>query len=214
MKHEEIKLDALVEQGMKVIDNSALDSVQENSFQGHSLPTGAVVMFPEDHIVTAEWPIRTRPGRADYALFEKRMEELKNLQAKENPTEDESILIEQYSALKDANDVIPKAKYIIGVDPATNQPVPVLVSYLNRIGRRTADGKGEPVDQLSSFLSRKNNASERRDALKGRTIVVDDDQHTWYMRVFGKNEYAEKSLITINIKDEATCKVDQPVKAE
>jgi hypothetical protein len=212
MNSSELKIDSLVNEGMNVVDPSVLDNVQENSYQGYTLEPGDVVAFPDDAIVTAEWKIRRRPVKADYEAFENAMKELEALKTKENPTESEQEAIVKYSSWKDANDAIPSARYIIGFNPATSEPVPVLVSYLNRMGKRTSDGKYEPVDQLSSFLLRKNNASERRDALKGRAIVVDNEKHTWYVRKFGSSAVDPKEMITISIKDEPTCKVDQPVK--
>lgn len=213
MQREEMNLDALKNMGMELVDKAVLDTMQENVFQGYNLNPGMVVVFPEDEIPVARLAIRSRPIKADYDAFEKAMDKKDELERKKSNgplNEEEAALLEKYSSWKEAKDAIPVATYLIGADVATGQPVPVLVSYMNRSGRRTADGKNESVDQLSAFLFKNDNAGRRADALRGKTIIVDDNTHTWFMRKFGVNEYAEKAIVTISIKGEETCKVEQP----
>lgn len=213
MQKKDINFDALKNAGMEFVDKAVLDTMQENVFQGFSLNLGQVVIFPEDEIPVARLAIRNRPIKADYEAFERAMEVKEELLRKKDNgplSEEEAALLEKYESWTEAKHAIPMAMYLIGADVATGQPVPVLVSYLNRSGRRTADGKMESVDQLSAFLFKNDNAGKRAEALRGRTIIVDDSTHKWFMRKFGKDEYAEKAIITISIKDEDTCKVEQP----
>lgn len=191
-----------------------LETRNENNFNAFPLAPGSVVVFPEDRIECFDIPIRKRPIKDDEIQAEKNMAKKEELDAKiaagEKLTDQEERWIRFQSHKTTPELAIPVSTYMLGKNPDNNEGVLVYVKYLNSWGRRTADGQNETTDQLSRYCQPLQNDQERVNAMLGKTIVVDDKPHGWFVRKFGTDDFEPKKIPVISIKDEASCQVDQP----
>lgn len=215
MNSSEIKFNA---EGFSKVDDSVLETRNQNNFNVFPLNPGDVVVFPEDNVDSYSAPIRKWANADDRAMADKNKTKIEKLNAKgeDNWTEAEKTWYERNKDKVTPETCIPISYYIVGHKPDSADGVLVNITYFNRVGRRTATGKYEPVDGLSKYVSRAGNAVLQKNMLRGKTIKVDETKATWFMREFGgtQDDVEQKSIIIINVDGEESVEQPKTDKAE
>lgn len=209
MNSSEIKFNA---EGFSKVDDSVLETRNQNNFNVFPLNPGDVVVFPEDNVDSYSAPIRKWPNADDRAMADSNKERIEALNAKgeDNCTEAEKAWYEKNKDKVTPESCIPISYYIVGHKPDSAEGVLVNITYFNRVGRRTATGKYESVDGLTKYVGRAGNAVIQKNMLKGKTIKVEQEKVVWFMREFGGalDDVEQKAIIIINVDGEEA--VDQP----
>lgn len=209
MNSSEIKFNA---EGFSKVDDSVLETRNQNNFNVFPLNPGDVVVFPEDNVDSYSAPIRKWPNADDRAMADSNKERIEALNAKgeDNWTDAEKAWYEKNKDKVTPESCIPISYYIVGHKPDSAEGVLVNITYFNRVGRRTATGKYESVDGLTKYVGRAGNAVIQKNMLKGKTIKVEQEKVVWFIREFGGalDDVEQKPIIIINVDGEES--VEQP----